>query len=207
MKLAEATETGNLTKIARENININEKYQKWSNELSRIIESTMEKEKTNKKHPLKIERKLNKVKKMIRKRKDWTIQMKKKQIKKINELIEKEIKQHKAKVTMKMAQTLQSENKMHAGTFYEFKKQMDRRDKGEVPSVMINKEGKEVTNRDEIREVYADFYKDLFEQDKPFDDIEKKADRVRQMVFDSIMKESERPIKKEKITKQTYIIV
>ena len=138
---------------------------------------------------------------MIRKREDWTVQMKKKQIRKMNELIEKEIKQHKAKITMKMAQTLQSENKMHAGTFYEFKRQMDRQEKGEAPSVMINKEGKEVTNRNEIREVYADFYQNLFEQDKPTDDIEEKADKVRQIVFDNIMKEAERPVEKEKITK------
>ena len=104
-------------------------------ELSRIVESTSEIKKSPQRKALKIVRKLNLLKKAIRKKTSWNRRMKREQIRNINTQIENELKQHKAKVTMKMAKSIQTEDKMHSGTFYEFKRRMARHEKGETPSV------------------------------------------------------------------------
>jgi hypothetical protein len=79
-----ATESGILTKIAEEETPIDEKYDKWQVELSRIIDEASEVRKVRKKKVLKIERKLNLVKKAIRKKQKWSRNEKKSQIRLIN---------------------------------------------------------------------------------------------------------------------------
>ena len=172
-------------------------------EFSRIIEATAELKKNKPKQTLRIVRKMNSLKKSIRAKPTWSKKKKKQQIQSINTVIENELKQQRARMTIKMAKNIQSENKMHAGAFYEFKRQMDRRNKEETPSSMMNCEGKEVSTRDEIREVFEKFYKNLFEHDPPMKDIEKKADIITQRVFENIMKEAEIPERKEQIKAET----
>jgi hypothetical protein len=155
-----ATEQGNLTDIAKENTSLDEKYNKWQEELSRIIDNACEAKKRRNVGILKIVRKINLTKKNT-KNKGWSRKVKKEQIKLLNNHIENEIKLQRAKATMKIAQSLQSDTKMHAGTFYEFKRKMDRREKGETPSVMVDKNGKECSTREEIKEIFEEFYKDL----------------------------------------------
>ena len=158
--IKKATEKGILTEIACENIDLDEKYNKWNKEMSRIIQDATEMKFKKKNQQLKSERNLNMVKKNIQKR-TWTRSMKKQQTSHINEIIENEIRLQKARQTIKMAKILQSDSKMHAGTFWEFKKKMDRKEKGETPSCMKNKEGEEKSTREEIKEIFAQFYKDL----------------------------------------------
>ena len=102
------------------------------------------------------------LKKIVRNKTDWPVRKRKRQLMRINEIIEEEIKQHKARVMIKKAKSLQSDNKMHSGTFWELKKQMDRMNKGETPSSMFDKNVVEKSTREEIREIFEDFYKDLF---------------------------------------------
>ena len=61
----------------------------------------------------------------------------------INDTIEKEIQKENAVRTMKTAISLTTGTKLSAGTFWEFKKQMDRRGKNETPSVMLDKKREE----------------------------------------------------------------
>ena len=202
--LREATETGILTEIAKENIELDEKYCKWMKELTRLIGSTAETKKLKRGNKtLKAVRKMNMMKRIIRRKKGWTRQMKKEQVNIINTIIENEVRHHEAKLTMKMAKGIQTENKMHSGTFYEFKRLMDRQNKEETPSAMINSKGEEVSTRDEIKEVFEKFYVDLFEHDEATTDIERKAEAITQKVFNDILQEAEKPKIKEKISAET----
>ena len=200
--IKKATEKGILTKIACENIGIDEKYNKWNKEVRRIINAATEKKLRKRNQQLKSERNLNMVKKNIQKRK-WTRSMKKQQTSHINEIIENEIRLQKAKHTMKMAKILQSDSKMHAGTFWEFKKKMDRKEKGETPSCMKNKEGEEKSTPEEIKEIFAEFYQNLFQKEEPTNDHERISENITNQVFESIMKAAEEPKKKAPITKET----
>ena len=128
--------------------------------------------------------------------------MKKQQRSHVNEIIENEIRIHKAQYTSKMAKTLQSGTKMHAGTFWEFKKKMDRNEKGETPSAMKNKNGEEKSTRKEIKNVFAEFYEDLFEKDQPTNEHEIKAENITNKIFTFIMKEAKNPSRKEPISKE-----
>ena len=201
-KIKEATEHGILTKIALENTTIDEKYDRWLTEVSRIIDEASEVRKEKNQKILKIERKLNTVKKAIKK-KQWSRNDKKSQIRLINQLIENEIRQEKATTTMKIAKTIYSEKKMHSGSFYEFKQKIDRREKGETPSAMVNKEGKECYEREEIREIFQDFYQELFQKEEPINETEKKAMEITENVFLNIMEEAEKPKRKEQIDEET----
>ena len=133
-KISQMTEAGILTKIAKENTGLDEKYDMWMMELSRIIGQTAEVKRNKKKQTMKIVRKMNILKKKVRNKPNWNRRQKKNQIQNINSIIENEIKQQRARMTIRMAKDLQTENQMHSGTFYEFKRRMDRKAKGETPS-------------------------------------------------------------------------
>ena len=202
-KISQMTEAGILTKIAKENTGLDEKYDKWMMELSRIIGQTAEVKRNKKKQTMKIVRKMNILKKKVRNKPNWNRRQKKNQIQNINSIIENEIKQQRARMTIRMAKDLQTENQMHSGTFYEFKRRMDRKAKGETPSSMMNADGKEVTTRDEIKEVFEKFYENLFNHDPPSSDIEKKAEVITERVFEDILKEAENGERKEQISAET----
>ena len=202
-KISQMTEAGILTKIAKENTGLDEKYDKWMMELSRIIGQTAEVKRNKKKQTMKIVRKMNILKKKVRNKPNWNRRQKKNQIQNINSIIENEIKQQRARMTIRMAKDLQTENQMHSGTFYEFKRRMDRKAKGETPSSMMNADGKEVTTRDEIKEVFEKFYENLFSHDPPSSDIEKKAEVITERVFKDILKEAENGERKEQISAET----
>ena len=202
-KISEMTETGVLTEIARENVRLDEKYNKWMMEFSKIIDSTAEVRKSKKQQTMKIVRKMNNLKRIIRRKPNWSRRKKKQQIRNINCIIENELKEKRARTTMKMAKDIQSENQLHSGAFYEFKRKIDMKDKGETPSSMINSEGTEVSTREEIKEVFEKFYKNLFQHDPPTSDIERKAEIITQKVFEDIMKEAEIPARKEQIKAET----
>ena len=90
---------------------------------------------------------------------------------------------------------------MHPGTFWEFKKQMDRMKKVETPSSMLDKNGVEKTSREEIKTIFEDFYQELFQHNEPTIETEKLAEKVTNQVFAEIMKRAEQPIEKDPITK------
>ena len=102
---------------------------------------------------------------------------------------------------IKKAKSLQSDNKMHSGTFWEFKKQMDRINKVETPSSMLDKNGKEKTTREEIKIIFEDFYQELFKHNEPTTETEKLAEKVTNQVFEEIMKRADQVIEKDPITK------
>ena len=126
----EATQEGKLTEIMEGDGDMTSRYWKWLVEINRIMDVVAEKRSVRKIRPLKITRRLGRSRRALKKRGDITPGQKRKQINTINEIIEQEIKRHRAMETMQRARCLQTENKMHSGTFWEFKKRMDRKGKG-----------------------------------------------------------------------------
>ena len=197
----ERTQTGNLANIMRENTDLSARSVKWLAEVQSIMDATCEVKKEFRDRPLKIVRKLNNLKKKVRMKTEWSVRKRKHQVRRINEIIEDEIKQHKARSTIEKAKKLQSDNKMHSGTFWEFKKQMDRTQKGETPSVMLDKNGEEKTSKEEIKKIFEEFYEDLFQPTVPTTETEKMAEKVTNQVFEEIMRRADKPCDKEPITK------
>ena len=197
----EMTQMGNLANIMREEADLSTRSLKWLGEVQRIIDVTCVIKKEHKDQPLKIVRKMMNLKKKVRNKAEWAVRKRRRQIMRINEIIEEEIKQHKARIMIKKAKSLQSDNKMHSGTFWEFKKQMDRINKVETPSSMLDKNGKEKTTREEIKIIFEDFYQELFKHNEPTTETEKLAEKVTNQVFEEIMKRADQVIEKDPITK------
>ena len=197
----ERTQTGNLANIMRENTDLASRSVRWLKEVERIMDTTCEIKKEFRERPLKVVRKLNNLKKTVRRKTEWSVRRRKHQVQRINEIIEEEIKQDKARSMINKAKSLQSENKMHSGTFWEFKKQMDRNQKGETPSVMLDKNGEEKTSKEDIKKIFEEFYQDLFQHTVPTTETEEMAERVTNQVFENIMTRAERPCEKKPITR------
>ena len=175
VRFHEMTQTGNLANIMREESDLSTRSVKWLSEVQRIMDATCEIKNAPKDIPLKIVRKMTNLKKRVRGKREWAVRKRKRQLMRINEIIEEEIKQHRARIMIKKAKNLQSDNKMHSGTFWEFKKQMDRMNKGETPSSMLDKDGKEKTTREEIKIIFEDFYP--FKHNKPTTEIPRRTGR------------------------------
>ena len=202
IRFHEMTQTGKLASIMREETDLSTRSLKWLEEVQRIMDVTCEVKNAPKDIPLKIVRKMMNLKKKVRSKREWPERKRKRQLKKIDEIIEQEIKEHRARVMIKKAKNLQSDSKMHSGTFWEFKKQMDRMNKVETPSSMLDKDGKEKTTREEIKIIFEDFYQDLFKHNKPTTEIEELAEKVTNQVFEEIMKKAEEPVEKDPMTKE-----
>ena len=198
----EKTQTGNLANIMKEENDLTTRSIKWLEEVQRIMDNTCEIKKESRDQPLKIVRKMTNLKKMIRSKSEWPLRKRQRQLKRINEIMDEEIKHHRARVMIKKAKSLQSDNKMHSGTFWEFKKQMDRMNKGETPSSMFDKNGVEKSTRGEIRTIFEDFYRELFSHNKPTTDTEELAEKVTSQVFEEILRRAEKPKQKDHITKE-----
>ena len=153
----EMTQTGILANIMRQESDLSTRSLKWLEEVHRIIDATCVIKNEHKTQTLKIVRKMMNLKKKVKSKTEWPVRKRRRQIVRINEIIEEELKQHKARIMIKKAKSLQSDNKMHSGTFWEFKKQMDRMKKVETPSSMLDKKGVEKTSREEIKTIFEDF--------------------------------------------------
>ena len=200
-RFSEMTQTGNLANIMREESDLSTRSLKWLEEVHRIIDATCVIKNEHKTQTLKIVRKMMNLKKKVKSKTEWPVRKRRRQIMRINEIIEEELKQHKARIMIKKAKSLQSDNKMHSGTFWEFKKQMDRMKKVETPSSMLDKKGVEKTSREEIKTIFEDFYQELFQHNEPTTETEKLAEKVTNQVFEEIMKRADQPIEKDPITK------
>ena len=204
-KFNRETEQGELAEIMSTDEDVNSKYKKWQEKLTEIIKKSSEKRKKGKETRLKAVKKLTNIKKTIRGRRGVRTKEKKIHINNINNMIEEENKQHRARQTIYKAKCIQSEGKMHGGTFWEFKKQMDRKGKSETPSAMNDKEGEEKCGKEDIKRVFVDFYKELFTPTKPNTEIEKRAEDITNIVFEEIMKEAEEANSEEEIKEKDIV--
>ena len=84
-----------------------------------------------------------------------------------NNLIKEYITNEEAKLRVKVIKNeirnIEEEGVQNSTAFWEFKKRMDKNGKQkESINGMLNKEGKTVTGKDEIKTVFKDFYTGLF---------------------------------------------
>ena len=188
-----------LTQIAQQNIPLNEKYTKWQREVTEIIESSKTKVKIRKKQELRCERKIKILKRNIRKKKADPSK-KKAHINTLNRIIEEEIKKNNAKKIIKTAQSMSTEGTLKTGKFWEFKKKMDRQGKKETPSTMLDKKGIERNTKEEIKEIFEEFYEDLFKHEKPTNAMEELHERIIEHTFRNIQKQATKDKRKKKNT-------
>ena len=118
-------------------------------------------------------------------------------------MIEEEIRRNNARKTMKIANNICNEGKLKTGAFWEFKKQMDRSNKAETPSTMLDKHNVEKNTKEEIKEIFEDFYSDLFSPPQPSNELENLCHEVTLKVFEDIMEKAEKDkTPKEEITEE-----
>ena len=110
----------------------------------------------------------------------------------MNKLIKIEIKRNDANKAMKTVLDIGQNGKLLSGAFWEFKKKMDNNNRRETPSSMPDKNNLERNSKDEIKDIFKEFYQDLFLPNKPSNDMEKLCHRATDTAFNLIMEEAER---------------
>ena len=186
----EETDGTELTAIAKGKKDLHSKYQEWTQTISNIMKKCFLRTKKKGIPILRAQRKLNQLKRNVRKKQDINLNTKKRYIKKLNELIEKEIKRNNATITMKTAERIGKEGKLQTGAFWEFKKKMDKSSSQEMPSAMLNKKKEEKTTKQEIKSIFEEFYTELFEPTQPTTVMEELCQNITQQVFDHIMEKA-----------------
>ena len=168
-KFHEMTNGKRLTNIIKKNDKIDKKYKEWQEEVSKIIVKCFKRKKINNKQKPRRIKNLYKLKRKIKK--GYLTESKSKtkvnKYKIQNELIKEYILKEEAKVRAKNVKTeinkLEKEGGINSNAFWEFRKRVDKKWKQkEIPCGMTNNKGEIVTNRNEIREVYKEFYTELF---------------------------------------------
>ena len=91
----------------------------------------------------------------------------------INKYILNEQAKLKANEIEKEIQKLKKGGGINSASFWEFKKNMDKNNKEEIPRAMIGKDGEIKTEKKEIEETYVKFYENLFEEAEIESDISK----------------------------------
>ena len=186
-KFYEETNKTKLTKIANKKTNLNDKYREWQDEVKKIMANCFpNKTKQRNKTTQQNERTINRIKKMVRKRKCDPIK-RKEHISYLNQLIETETRRSNARNTIKTAENLSIDGTLQTNKFWEFKKQMDNRGKKELPSAMYDKEGNEKYTKEEILEIYENFYKNLFKPNDKTDKIEELLDKTKNTSFKKLI--------------------
>ena len=171
-KFKETTNGEFLTKVAKKIDRVDKKYELWQNEIKNIIEKCFirKRKNTDKKQQNKLIKNLYRIK---RKRKRiYLVEEPKTQTKIMkyriqNNLIKEYITNEEAKLRDKVIKNeirnIEEEGGLNSTAFWEFKKRMDKNGKQkESINGMLNKEGKTVTGKDEIKTVFKDFCTGLF---------------------------------------------
>ena len=168
-KFQEMTSGKRLTNIIKRKDKIDNKYKEWQKEVNRIIEKCFKRKKKNNKQKPRVIKNLYKVKRKIKKgyltETKSKIKLNKYTIQ--NDLIKEYILKEEAKLRARNVKTeinkLEKEGGINSNAFWEFRKRVDKKWKQkEIPCGMTNNKGEIVTSRNEIREVYKEFYTDLF---------------------------------------------
>merc|ERR1711933_208333 len=136
-------------------------YNMWKNEIEKTINHCFPTKK-KKKEKLKSTRILKK--RSIRNVKDN--RRKKNMRENINAIMEAEIRKERAQKTIKTAKMISDQGKLDTTKFWDFKKHMDLEYAKETPSTINDKNGVEKCTKDEILNVFTEFYQDLFKPTK-----------------------------------------
>ena len=210
-KFKEKTNENILTKIVRKKGNIKEKYSKWQKTMNEIMKKSFYiKKNPKKKQPKTIEILLKKKRKMKKEMKKEVNDKKRKQLLKVQltlmeEYIWKEEAKNNVKNIEKELEKLKKAGGTNSNAFWEFKKQIEKKNKKEeLPKSMKNKEGKVKTEKNEIIKIFEEFYEELFINIDEESVNSVRAKEIREIIFNSIkslakMEKTETPITKKEI--------
>ena len=204
---------GKIEKIKISNLiddrNIEESYKEWSKTIMKIKESCSKKVKIRR--SWKVNRKLTTEKKRIarelRKNLDKTqIQILKSRKKMILEEIEEEEKKKEYARITKVVEDVQRAGGVNSTTFMDVRKKIKRKS-DELPHAMIDKEGKKCDHPEEIKSVYKEWYMDLLKTKEGETNIEKGAEEVVNLMWESMEIIAKRQPPRETTTEEVQTIV
>ena len=191
LKCFEKLTSGNkLQNIANREEDINTKYKAWQTEIDSMIKKSFSHKKTKQKKGSKMIRKLIQYKKKMKRlqtRQTKNINRTKRKI--VDEMIKKEKEKSNSAFVQKQLNKLSINGKLKSDAFWKFKKKMDK--KKELPSAMIDENGKESCDREKILQIYKQFYMKLFEENTLEDEIEIKSNEITELAFRYIIKNGE----------------
>ena len=158
-----------LTNIIKRNGDIDKKYMIWQKEVRNIMEKCFYKKRKNKKQNNERIKYLYRLKRKIKKgyltEPTTLTNIKKYRVQ--NNLIKEYIQKEEAKIRANNIDNeiakIENDGGLNSTAFWEFKKRMDKKGKQkEMVCGMMNKEGKIVNSKEDIKTIYKDFYTELF---------------------------------------------
>ena len=187
-----STDGDKLTRIASQEKGITEKYSEWQEGVDAIMKRCFEgsrkkKRKTVGKNEEVLIRNRKEVKRNLKeeKGKEERQRLLKIQVDLIDEYLREEEARRESEEVDRELEKLKKEG-LNTNAFWEFKKQMERKKKEELPSAMLDKAGGLKTEKQEILDVYEDFYRELFIQEEEDTELAKQVKEIREIVFESI---------------------
>ena len=194
-KFKKETSGNTLTKIVEENCNIKEKYKKWNICIKKVMEKCFTKKKRIKKTRPMILEKLYKQKRRLKKERREkqhnmeSSKFKTTQIILLNEYIEEEEGRIRRNLIYNNIRSIEENGGINSNAFWDFKRRMDKKNnKKETLTAMKNKEGNLETDIEKIKDIFKDFYVELFEpNNKSNTNEEKMSEEVQEILFKSLM--------------------
>ena len=194
-KFKEKTSGNTLTKIVEEKCSIKEKYKKWNRRIKKVMEECFKKKKRKKKTRPMILEKLYKQKRRLKKERrekqnDLELEIfYTTQIKLLKEYIEEEESRIRRNLIYNNIRRIEENGGINSNAFWEFKRRMDKKnDKKETLTAMKNKEGNLETDIEKIKDIFKEFYVELFEPNSKNNTKEEKmSDEVQNILFKSMM--------------------
>ena len=194
-----------LTNIAKQRTNVKNMYKKWNKYVKKIMKKCFTKRKIIKTKTKKVEmlyRKKRENKKefrLIKEKNETTIRRYRIQKEIINEFIEEEEKKRKKDTINRNIKEIKENGGVNANIFWEFKKRMDNKTKKDEEITAIkNEKGELETDIEKIKEIFKNFYIQLF---KPNDagntEEEEKAREIQDILFESIIRIAENDVECE----------
>ena len=207
------TECGRLTKIARSNLSIGEKYKTWNMDMKKIMRLCFVRKG-------KYRAKTRSIEKLYRKKRKLKIEYRKKektnevvrlykvQRQLINEYIEEEERKTIKDTIIKNVCEMRENGGINGSTFWEFKKRMERKTKKEEEvTALKDKDGILETDPDKIKEIFKEFYSDLFTPNmRENSEEEILAEEREKILFNSICEIAKKEQNSRKVISKTDIM-
>ena len=166
-KFKQKTNKGELTKIANSKGSIKYIYKRWQSQINKIIkENISEKNIKKEKYQTKKIRKLYKLKREIKikyLKENFKLELYQIQNEIIKKCIREEERKNKKELINKEISRIEKEGGMASEAFWKFKKRMDNKIKqNEIANGMKNKNNVLITDNEEIKGIFSEFYENLF---------------------------------------------
>ena len=191
-KFKHLTSKNQLTTIAKNtNILLRSKYTSWQKEADSIFKQCFKEKKFKKSKPQKIVRFLKRKRELKKKRKlknndKEKIRLLQLQLQLIDEFITEEEHRNNAMRLEMQIRKFEKEGGIKSNAFWKITNKKRKMKNEELPSAMINKQGKLETEKGKISEVFKEFYEDLFKKEEIETINSKEAKEIREITFNTV---------------------